>query len=252
MCCAPSTISQLHPTSTDFDDGSSITAVRQDVAGNDTATRDVPGITLNKIGAVPRSDRPLGLVNDCVAAKAKNSGAIRPVNRDRAFDRSGRQAVAPARGSEHIAADKIGQRGKCQRLSAIAHREFPGNADSIENVPGQDRDTDGLSAFLEHGIGTNDSVPNLNSILTLGRGLFDDGDGSLREYLTITFLRNLADDDVILEVQVASDITAWSTLGTAYVSATHNSDGTETVISRSTTPMASIPREFIRLRVRSQ
>ena len=74
--------------------------------------------------------------------------------------------------------------------------------------------------------------------------------GVTREYLTISFRRNLAADDVIFDVEVSSDLVTWSTLGTAYLSATHHGDGTESVIYRSITPRASIPSEFIRLLVR--
>jgi hypothetical protein len=71
----------------------------------------------------------------------------------------------------------------------------------------------------------------------------------LREYLTITFRRNLAADDLVFDAEASTDLVAWSVLDTAYLSAVHNGDGTETVTYRSTTPLASIPREFIRLRV---
>ena len=80
----------------------------------------------------------------------------------------------------------------------------------------------------------------------------DDGTGTDREYITITYQRNLAAADVIFEAQVSTDLVTWSILGTTYVSAAHNGDGTETITYRSTTPVAFIPREFIRLRVRSR
>jgi hypothetical protein len=83
-------------------------------------------------------------------------------------------------------------------------------------------------------------------------GLFDDGSGTHRDYLSITYERNLAADDVIFEVQVSADLAAWSLLGTTYVSAIHNGDGTETVTYRSSTPLVSTAHEFIRLLVRAR
>jgi hypothetical protein len=68
----------------------------------------------------------------------------------------------------------------------------------------------------------------------------------------VIFLRNLAADDVVFETQLSSDLENWSPLGTTFVSAANNGDGTETVSYRSTTPLASIPREFIRLQVRQR
>ena len=143
--------------------------------------------------------------------------------------------------------------------SSVAAGGTPGGTDAAPTFSGDpdlDGDSDGLSAFLEHASGTSDSDPNSLAGPSLGSGLFDDGTGTMREYLTITYRRNLAADDVIFEAQVATQLAAWSALGTAFVSAfvsaSHNGDGTETVTYRSTTELASIPREFIRLRVSSR
>ena len=129
----------------------------------------------------------------------------------------------------------------------------PGTSDAaapFSGDPDLDADADGLSAFMEHAIGTSDSSSDPGLGPSFGTGLFDDGTGVTREYLTISFRRNLAADDVIFDVEVSSDLVTWSTLGTAYLSATHHGDGTESVIYRSITPRASIPSEFIRLLVR--
>ena len=99
---------------------------------------------------------------------------------------------------------------------------------------------------------TRYSVPNPGSSHSVGAASFDDGNGTLREYLTITYQRNLAADDVLFEAQIATDLAGWATLGTTYVSATHNGDGTETRTYRSTAPLASISREFIWLQVRAR
>jgi hypothetical protein len=82
-----------------------------------------------------------------------------------------------------------------------------------------------------------------------GADFFDDGNGNVDEYLTLTFRRNLAADDILFEVQLSSDLSGWDPLGTTAVSATANGDGTETVIWRSLTPIDNLVREFIRLKV---
>jgi hypothetical protein len=129
----------------------------------------------------------------------------------------------------------------------------PGASDAsapFSGDPDQDEDGDGLSAFLEHAIGSSDASPDPASGLSIGTGLFADGAGALRPYLTISYRRNLAADDVVIEVQASTGLSTWSTPGTVCVSAIHNGDGTETVTCRSGVPLASIPREFVRLRVR--
>ncbi|MFT4549437.1 MAG: hypothetical protein ACI9MB_003411 [Verrucomicrobiales bacterium] len=131
----------------------------------------------------------------------------------------------------------------------------PGNSDAsapFAGDPDLDGDTDGRSAFMEHAMGSSDSSPELGSGYSVGIGHFDDATETERPYLTISFQRNLAADDVEFEVQVSTGLTDWSALGTLYVSAIYNGDGTETVTYRSVLPLASISREFLRLAVRSR
>lgn len=128
----------------------------------------------------------------------------------------------------------------------------PGASDAgapFSGDPNFDGDKDGLSAFLEHAMGTNDGSADLSASPVLGRGLFADGSGGQEEFLTISYRRNLAADDVIYEVQVGSDLENWSTIGTRYLGSTNHFDGTETVSVRSATPLATLPNEFIRLHV---
>ena len=117
--------------------------------------------------------------------------------------------------------------------------------------PDLDNDGDGLSAFLEHALGSinGDAENSPESYMTVGSGSFDNGAGGNDEYLTMTFRRNLGADDVLFSVQVSPNLSAWTSLGTQYVSSVSNNDGTENVTYRSTTELDSVPREFIRLRV---
>ncbi|MGI9243356.1 MAG: CotH kinase family protein, partial [Verrucomicrobiales bacterium] len=129
----------------------------------------------------------------------------------------------------------------------------PGVGDSMPFTgdPEADDDGDGLNAFLEHALGTSDSASSTDALPTAAIGSFDPGNGVEDEFLTLTFQRNLAADDVVFEVEVGSDLATWTT-DTSFVSSTNNGDGTATEVHRSNTPMSSRERELIRLRVTSR
>jgi hypothetical protein len=129
----------------------------------------------------------------------------------------------------------------------------PGKGDNtiFTGDPNADSDGDGLTALLEYALGSiqGDAGFSPESFPKSGTGLFDDGIGNFKEYLTLTHRRNLAADNILFEVQVSSDLISWGPLRTTAVSATSNEDGTETVIWRSLTPIKDQKRNFIRLRV---
>ena len=126
----------------------------------------------------------------------------------------------------------------------------PGGTDAatFTGDPEADNDSDGLSAFLEFAFGSfaGDAGNSPESFPLAGTTLFEGN-----EYLTITYRRNLLADDVIITAEVSTDLVDWDGLGTTLVSAIPNGDGTQTVTERSLIPLASIPREFIRLNVTS-
>lgn len=132
----------------------------------------------------------------------------------------------------------------------------PGGSDAVDFVgdPNLDADRDGLPAFLEHALGTSDDSAGSFATLAVGKAIFDDGTGTLREYLTISSPRNLAADDVIYEIQTSTTLEAGDWAGgpgfTELVSMTDNGNGTATMTWRSTTPIGDLAREFIRLKVR--
>jgi hypothetical protein len=74
-------------------------------------------------------------------------------------------------------------------------------------------------------------------------------DGVFDSYLTIQSRRNLAADDVLLEAQSSSDLVTWNSGAgfTVLVRETPHGDGTSTVVWRSAHPIASDPREFLRI-----
>jgi hypothetical protein len=139
--------------------------------------------------------------------------------------------------------------------SSTAAGGNPGSSDAaapFSGDPDLDGDADRLTALMEHALGTSDAIPDPGAGPAIGSGRFVDGGGVARQYLTITYRRNLAADDVVFEVQVGADLEAWSALGTVLVSAVNHGDGFETVTYRSLTPLASVDIGFIRLLVRQR
>ena len=126
----------------------------------------------------------------------------------------------------------------------------PGASDSIgfSGDPDADLDNDGIIAFLEHALGSSDSVSDPDVLPTAAIASIDPGSGVVDEYLTLTIRRNLAADDVVYEVQVANDLASWSG-ATTLVSSTNNGDGTVSQVYRSNSPISASVREFIRLQV---
>ena len=138
------------------------------------------------------------------------------------------------------------------RTSAV-NGGSPGTSDNttFSGDPDADDDNDGLSALLEYALGSiqGDGAFSPESIPQPGTEFFDDGSGQFDEYLTLTYRKNLAADDLTYEVEVGTDLSGWDPLGTTPVSATANGDGTETIVWRSLTPVKNLVREFIRLKV---
>ena len=126
----------------------------------------------------------------------------------------------------------------------------PGGSDSetLTGDPNADLDGDGLNALLEHAFGTinRDAGASPEAAISPGIALFE---GDTEESLTITFRRNVAAEDVVISVEVSSDLVDWDDMDTEFVSATSNRDGTEMVTYRSTANIATNAREFIRLKV---
>lgn len=134
--------------------------------------------------------------------------------------------------------------------ASVALGGSPGGTDAVLFVgdPNADVDQDGRSAFFEHVFAKSDSDPTDGDILTLGLTAFDDGFGE-EDYLDITFTRNLAADDALLTVEISTDLLAWNGLQVELVTIVNNGDGTATYTYRSTFPIGSRVREFLRLRV---
>ncbi|MEO8352083.1 MAG: CotH kinase family protein, partial [Chthoniobacteraceae bacterium] len=69
-------------------------------------------------------------------------------------------------------------------------------------------------------------------------------------YLTITYRRNLAADDVTLTVQRSIDFAGWASGDNVkLIAESHNGDGTSTYVWRSTHPATESQREFLRVQI---
>ena len=119
--------------------------------------------------------------------------------------------------------------------------------------PTDDNDSDGYSALAEYGLGGSDSTPDDRSLPDAGIGSFDRGMGA-EDYFTITFLQNLAADDVVIEAEISDDHQSWAKGpgNVEFVGSTHNGDGTATVVYRSAIPFSTKRRQFLRVSVTLQ
>jgi len=111
----------------------------------------------------------------------------------------------------------------------------PGTSDSVtfSGDPDGDDNNNGLSNFLEHALGEN--PPPLEVSATDPGGLL------------FTFQRNLAADDVVIAVQISSDLNDWTETGTTFVSSTSNGDGTASETWAATQASGDDTRLFVRL-----
>ena len=105
--------------------------------------------------------------------------------------------------------------------------------------PLADDDGDGLSAFLEHALGSDDGDP------ANGPGLIS----ARREEnaLTFTYQRHLFADDVHYEVEVSRDLLTWSSEA-SFLSEVVNDDGTSLVTYKSGLLADEETTLFMRLR----
>ncbi len=118
----------------------------------------------------------------------------------------------------------------------------PGEDDSVAFVgdPDADDNGNGLSNFLEHALGSDS--PSVHVALN----------PSSAGGLLFTFSRNLAADDVIVEVEVSEDLNAWTSGGTALVASISQGDGTSLETWAASQPNATETSLYVRLKAISR
>ena len=100
----------------------------------------------------------------------------------------------------------------------------PGTGAAIDpSDPSEDKDGDGLSAFLEFALGSTDDDPNS------GRSLIGVGSGGVGP--TFSYQKNLSAADVVFALETSTDLITWINADDQFelVSETDNGDGTARV-----------------------
>ncbi len=125
---------------------------------------------------------------------------------------------------------------------SVATNGNPGSGDATIFVgdPNEDLDGDGLNAFAEYALGTDDNVQNFDPLI----GSVDD-----QGRYAFTYPRNLAADDAEIIQQVSSDLKTWGLASEVLEDGkeTHNGDGTVTYTFRTSDPAAGTAQIYGRL-----
>ncbi|MBB08334.1 MAG: hypothetical protein CMN03_08720 [Roseibacillus sp.] len=112
-----------------------------------------------------------------------------------------------------------------------------------------DGDKDGMVALLEFFLGGDPNVASAELLPEVGAGLFEGENGEAR-FLTLTFSREVAADELDYVVEFSSDLVNWEP-GGVLVSQTSNADRVGLVVEtwRAGSPLSEGGRLFARLRV---
>ena len=123
--------------------------------------------------------------------------------------------------------------------SSVTSSGSPGTSDAVAFTgdPDADNDGDGLSALLEHALGSSDAITNSNTA-----ELFH----LATEPFALTLQQNLAADDIVWTIEESIDLASWAPIGTFLKTVTDKLDGTATV--RFTSLLTAGPRRFWRAR----
>ena len=116
--------------------------------------------------------------------------------------------------------------------------------------PASDNDNDGLAAIVEHALGLNPAAPNGTPVLQTRSQDFIVNNESAT-YLVLEYQRSLSADGANITPELSTTLApaSWQTAALTYMSTRNNGDGTATVTWRSTAPLATLARVFLRLRV---
>lgn len=116
--------------------------------------------------------------------------------------------------------------------------------------PNADVDGDGLSAFTEYAMGTSDSVATPPSSIVNGTVIPVDPGTGAEDFLSITFTHPVNRDDALYIPEISSDLSIWNGAPTALTLVTTFRDEQGNVVEtwRSTSPVSSQSKQFVRLR----
>jgi hypothetical protein len=104
------------------------------------------------------------------------------------------------------------------RLSTATNGN-PGASDAttFAGNPNADNDQDGISALMEYALGTSDAAPNANPTISSS--------------LQFSHTRNLASDDVTLQLEISPDLTTWTSVTSelTFINESPAGNGTSTI-----------------------
>jgi hypothetical protein len=134
--------------------------------------------------------------------------------------------------------------------SSIDPGGAPGGSDASQFVgdPHGDDDQNGIENLLQYAL----SGPSGSAVLPTAAVAPLEVAGIINDYLTFSFTRNQAADDLRFDVEVSPDLVTWAREAdgaVVLVSRTENGDGTETLLYRVADPLPGPLRLFARLAV---
>ncbi len=139
---------------------------------------------------------------------------------------------------------------------SVALGGSPNGSDALRfsGDPGADDDRDGISAILEHALGSSDAIPSTDRLPRAEVEEFDLGGGVIERFGTLTYRQNAAADDLIVVAQRSTDLAFWESGSevVVLVSQVPFGDGIFEVKVRSATPVSALRTEYFRLHVSSR
>jgi hypothetical protein len=161
--------------------------------------------------------------------------------------------IAPETNPDHMVASNW--------RSSVALGGSPGFSDTIGwtawaashggVTPNSDDEPDQRDALIEYAMGGDPNVPDGHlSQLTASRMMIEVAD-MVDEYLTISFRRNLAADDVEMAPQTTTNFSTWIDASADFllVSETNHGDGSAILLYRSALPLDQMPGGALMLRM---
>ena len=183
---------------------------------------------------------------ETIALRASNGAVIRSFRYDDALpwptgpDRGGYSLslIAPERNPDH--GDPLNWR------ASVVPGGSPGGSDSatFTGDPDDDRDADGWNALLEYALGGDDSDP--------GKGCRFEARSSPDGALRASFTKNLAADDVIVDLELSSDLGSWGVPSPPWLLISRENLGGGLARLTFEAPQHPGPAAFVRLRVRQR